>query len=58
MLERQAAQRSMELHSGRWEKSAKGCMEVRRKIIGYGHIGPQVGLLAESAKLDIRKEHI
>ena len=51
MLARRAAQRSMELHSGRWEKSAKGCMEVRRKtigIIGYGHIGPQVGLLAES----------
>jgi len=51
MLARRAAQRSMELHRGRWEKSAKGCMEVRRKtigIVGYGHIGPQVGLLAES----------
>jgi D-3-phosphoglycerate dehydrogenase / 2-oxoglutarate reductase len=51
MLARRAAQRSMELHHGRWEKSAKGCMEVRRKtigIVGYGHIGPQVGLLAES----------
>ena len=51
MLARRAAQRSMELHSGRWEKSAKGCVEVRRKtigIIGYGHIGPQVGLLAEA----------
>jgi D-3-phosphoglycerate dehydrogenase len=51
MLARRAAQRSMELHGGRWEKSTKGCMEVRRKtigIVGYGHIGPQVGLLAES----------
>jgi D-3-phosphoglycerate dehydrogenase len=51
MLARRAAQRSMELHGGRWEKSAKGCLEVRRKtigIVGYGHIGPQVGLLAES----------
>ncbi len=51
MLARRAAQRSMELHQGRWEKSAKGCMEVRRKtigIVGYGHIGPQVGLLAEA----------
>ncbi len=51
MLARRAAQRSMELHHGRWEKSAEGCMEVRRKtigIVGYGHIGPQVGLLAES----------
>jgi D-3-phosphoglycerate dehydrogenase len=51
MLARRAAHRSMELHGGRWEKSARGCVEVRRKtigIIGYGHIGPQVGLLAEA----------
>jgi D-3-phosphoglycerate dehydrogenase len=51
MLARRAAQRSMELHSGRWDKSAKGCVEVRRKtigIVGYGHIGPQVGVLAEA----------
>jgi D-3-phosphoglycerate dehydrogenase len=51
MLARRAAQRSQELHTGRWIKSAEGCVEVRRKtlgIVGYGHIGPQVGLLAES----------
>lgn len=51
MLARRAAHRSQELHAGRWEKSASGSMEVRNKtmgIIGYGHIGPQVGLLAES----------
>jgi D-3-phosphoglycerate dehydrogenase len=51
MLARRAAHRSMELHGGRWEKSARGCVEVRRKtigIVGYGHIGPQVGLLAEA----------
>ncbi len=56
MLARRAAQRSMELHSGRWEKSAKGCVEVRRKtigIIGYGHIGPQVGLLAEALGMKV-----
>ncbi len=56
MLARRAAQRSMELHQGRWEKSAKGCMEVRRKtigIVGYGHIGPQVGLLAEALGMKV-----
>jgi D-3-phosphoglycerate dehydrogenase len=56
MLARRAVQRSMELHYGRWEKSAKGCMEVRRKtigIVGYGHIGPQVGLLAEALGMKV-----
>lgn len=51
MLSRKAAYRSMQLHSGRWEKSAAGSREVRNKtigIVGYGHIGSQVGLLAES----------
>jgi D-3-phosphoglycerate dehydrogenase len=51
MLARRAAHRSMQLHNGEWVKSSKGCMEVRRKtigIIGYGHIGPQVGVLAEA----------
>ncbi len=51
MLARKAAHKSMRLHQGEWDKSAVGCYEVRNKtigIIGYGHIGPQVGLLAES----------
>lgn len=51
MLARKAVQRSMELHAGVWRKSAEGCYEVRNKtlgIVGYGHIGPQIGLLAES----------
>ena len=51
MLARRAAHRSQQLHAGRWEKSAAGSHEVRHKIIGivgYGHIGPQVGLLAEA----------
>ncbi len=51
MLARRAVERSMELHAGRWSKSAQGCMEIRQKtigIVGYGHIGPQVGLLAEA----------
>lgn len=51
MLARRAAHKSQLLHRGVWEKSAEGCVEVRNKtvgLVGYGHIGPQVGLLAES----------
>jgi D-3-phosphoglycerate dehydrogenase len=51
MLARRAAHKSQLLHTGVWEKSAEGCCEVRNKsigIVGYGHIGPQVGLLAEA----------
>jgi D-3-phosphoglycerate dehydrogenase len=51
MLARRAGHKSDLLHRGVWEKSATGCTEVRHKtlgIIGYGHIGPQIGLLAEA----------
>jgi D-3-phosphoglycerate dehydrogenase len=51
MLARRAAHKSSLLHRGVWEKSATRCNEVRNKtigIIGYGHIGPQVGVLAEA----------
>ncbi len=51
MLARRASHKSQLLHRGVWEKSAEGCIEVRNKtvgLVGYGHIGPQVGLLAES----------
>ena len=56
MLARRAVYRSMQLHGGQWEKSARGCMEVRRKtlgIVGYGHIGPQVGILAEAMGMKV-----
>jgi D-3-phosphoglycerate dehydrogenase len=56
MLARRAVQRSMEVHGGRWLKSSAGCFEVRQKtigIVGYGHIGPQVGLLAESLGMKV-----
>lgn len=38
-------------HRGEWLKSAAGAFEVRGKhlgIVGYGHIGSQVGVLAEA----------
>src|SRR5262245_57000321 len=51
MLSRHLGDRSREVHEGRWRKAAKGAHEVRGKtlgIVGYGHIGSQVGVLAEA----------
>jgi D-3-phosphoglycerate dehydrogenase len=50
MLSRHLGDRSREVHAGTWKKVAVGSHEVRGKtigIIGYGHIGSQVGVLAE-----------
>jgi D-3-phosphoglycerate dehydrogenase len=50
-LSRQLCDRSREVHEGKWRKVADGCHEVRGKtlgIVGYGHIGSQVGVLAEA----------
>jgi D-3-phosphoglycerate dehydrogenase / 2-oxoglutarate reductase len=50
-LARQLADRSKEVHDGVWKKVANHCYEVRGKtlgIVGYGHIGGQVSVLAES----------
>ncbi len=44
------------VHEGKWLKSAAGSYEVRGKtigIIGYGHIGTQVSILAESFGLKV-----
>jgi D-3-phosphoglycerate dehydrogenase len=50
-LSRQLGDRSKLAHQGDWMKSAVGSKEVRGKtvgIVGYGHIGSQVSILAES----------
>jgi D-3-phosphoglycerate dehydrogenase len=50
-LARQLFDRSREVHEGRWHKVAAGCREIRGKvlgIVGYGHIGRQLGVLAEA----------
>jgi len=51
LLVRGIPQRNAQLHRGQWNKSAAGAHEIRGKclgIVGYGHIGTQVGVLAES----------
>ncbi len=55
-LARKMGDRSREMHQGIWKKTAKGCHEVRGKvlgIIGYGHIGRQVGVLAEAFGMNV-----
>jgi D-3-phosphoglycerate dehydrogenase len=56
MLMRGIAQKNAECHRGGWSKSAAGSHEVRGKtigIIGYGHIGTQVGVIAEALGLQV-----
>jgi D-3-phosphoglycerate dehydrogenase len=55
-LMRGIPQRNAAAHRGEWIKSAAGAHEVRGKtlgIVGYGHIGTQVGLLAESLGMQV-----
>jgi D-3-phosphoglycerate dehydrogenase len=50
-LARQLGDRSSEVHQGKWRKVATNSFEIRNKtmgIVGYGHIGRQVGVLAEA----------
>ena len=50
-LARRLGDKSNALHQRHWDKSLAGAHEVRGRtvgLIGYGHIGQQVGLLAEA----------
>lgn len=50
-LARRLGDKSDALHRRHWDKSLAGAHEVRGRtigIVGYGHIGQQVGLLAEA----------
>ena len=56
MLLRGIPQKSAQCHRGGWSKSAAGSHEARGKtigIVGYGHIGTQVGVLAESLGMHV-----
>ncbi|MBS1859040.1 MAG: phosphoglycerate dehydrogenase [Acidobacteria bacterium] len=56
LLMRGIPQRNAAAHRGEWIKTAAGSNEVRGKvmgIVGYGHIGTQVGLLAEALGMQV-----
>ncbi|TNY18537.1 3-phosphoglycerate dehydrogenase [Rhodotorula diobovata] len=55
-LSRQLCDRAREMREGIWNKVSKGCWEVRGKtlgIVGYGHIGSQLSVLAEAMGMKV-----
>ena len=56
LLMRRVPEKSAQCHRGGWNKSATGSYEVRGKtlgVVGYGHIGTQIGVLAESLGMHV-----
>lgn len=56
MLYRKIFEKNKELHQGIWDKSVRDCYEIRGKklgIIGYGNIGSQLSVLAESLGMEV-----
>jgi D-3-phosphoglycerate dehydrogenase len=56
MLSRGIFDKSNKLHAGIWDKSATGSVEIRGKtlgIVGYGSIGSQLSVLAESLGMNV-----
>jgi D-3-phosphoglycerate dehydrogenase / 2-oxoglutarate reductase len=56
MLSRALGDRIREMHQGVWKKVAAGTREVRGKtlgVVGYGHIGSQVSILAEALGMKV-----
>jgi len=48
--------KSLGMHQSKWDKSATGSFEIRGKklgILGYGNIGAQLSVLAESMGMDV-----
>ncbi len=55
-LARRSFEKSAKLHNGVWDKSLAEAIEIRDKVVGlvgYGHIGQQVGLLAEAIGMNV-----
>jgi D-3-phosphoglycerate dehydrogenase len=56
ILIRKIADKSAAMHMGKWDKSATGSFEIRGKklgILGYGNIGSQLSVLAESMGMKV-----
>ena len=56
MMLRGIPEKNALLHRGGWTKSAARSFEVRGKtlgIVGYGHIGTQIGVLAEQLGMQV-----
>ncbi len=56
LLIRNIADKSAKMHEGKWDKSATGSFEIRGKklgIVGYGNIGSQLSVLAESLGMKV-----
>jgi D-3-phosphoglycerate dehydrogenase / 2-oxoglutarate reductase len=56
VLARQLGDRSNEMHRGTWNKVSAKCWEIRGKtlgIVGYGHIGSQLSVLAEAMGMNV-----
>jgi len=55
-LSRRIGECTAAMHRGAWFKQAIGCFEIRGKtlgIVGYGHIGSQVSVLAEAMGMKV-----
>jgi D-3-phosphoglycerate dehydrogenase / 2-oxoglutarate reductase len=55
-LTRRLTQKSTDMHAGVWDKSAVGAHEIRGRrlgIVGYGNIGAQLSVLAESLGMSV-----
>jgi D-3-phosphoglycerate dehydrogenase len=55
-LARRLPEKNSKMHDGVWDKSAKGAHEVRGRklgIVGYGNIGTQLSVLAESLGMTV-----
>ncbi len=55
-LARRLADRNQQMHSGIWDKNAVGSHEIRGRtlgIVGYGNIGSQLSVVAESLGMQV-----